>query len=356
MMKKKINKILFAMTTAVYILGTAGCRNGETPDVSTTAVTAAASETEVSVHEEMPDVRQLAEVFVSKAETIYSCEQEINTDLDMDITVYGETRNLSFTTRTLSQTTKEPFVMKATSSVDMADEEGNPLSITQEMYTEKTGDGLLTLYSQSGEDENAEWTKTVIEMPENTTDLLDVQLFKSIVEGKTEAVMSPETETAEGKECFVVDTYLTVEETEEAMSNAASILSQMGIPTDLYPEDMFKDLSVPTKVWIDVQTGLPVKTEQDLTEALNRIMEKLINTLIDNEAAAQALTDGTAQTEEAADGDTAAESAAQTVPDVSMKINRYSTEVIFRGYNEFEQIVIPENVRGAKTADLYYAQ
>ena len=132
----------------------------------------------------------------------------------------------------------------------------------------------------------------------------------------------------------MVETYLSGDETGEAAVTANSILAQFGYPEEMYAEDLFKDIKVPAKYWIDVETGLPVKSEQDMSQAMGRIMNSVINALASS-----------------GEGTTGSESASGLPFDIEITSNKCVAQILYRDFNAIGEIVIPEEVRNAETAE-----
>jgi len=324
-------RVALAIVLAAGALALSACGNTGNPETVSTAVT---SEAEPAVEPETPDVRQLARVFVEKVSAVESCEQELSLDLDMEIAAQGESIKIQLTSNTLTRFTKDPYVAKAQSTVEVKSGNGDPILASHETYTEKTGENQYIIYNKAGEEEDAGWSKTAVELPDSSTDILDHKLFEAIERGETEAALSPETETVEGKVCFMVETYLSGDETGEAAVTANAILAQFGYPEEMYAEDLFKDIKVPAKYWIDVETGLPVKSEQDMSQAMGRIMNSVINALASS-----------------GEGTTGSESASGLPFNIEITSNKCVAQILYRDFNAIGEIVIPEEVRNAETAE-----
>lgn len=321
----------------------------------------AASEKEIALEQGMPDVQQLAGLMIEKAEAMKSIEQKVDMSYGLSVTEDGErTMGVRAQTVITSQVTKDPYVMKSDTQMELINSGGDDasggnsssggdsasgsddaagsetaddtvLSLTSNMYAEKTGDSQLTLYSKNraaNDTAEADWTKVILDIPGQKYDLLDADLFRSIESGEKEAVLEPDLETVAGKNCYVIH---TVMDCESAPSELLSMLQQMGMPDEMITEDMLRDIRINMVMWVDSETGLPVMFEQDLTEAGN----KLLNSLFAATLSPQGSTG-----ENAADQDLSI--------DYQFEFSDYTVVTTFTGFDTVDRIDIPEEARNAE--------
>lgn len=356
-------RIIAAALAAAVFLCFSGCGRTEPPTAESAAGgTTAASEMEIALEQGMPDVRQLAGVMIEKAEEIQSLEQKVDMAYELFVTEDGE-RTMSIRSQTVmtSQVTKDPYVMKTDTQMELANTSGDSatggddasdsagasgndsaagsddipggemLSLTSNMYAEKTGDNKLAVYTKNSvanDTAEAVWTKVILAMPGQKYDLLDADLFRSIESGEKEAVLEPDLETAAGKNCYVIH---TVMDYDSASSELLSMLQQMGMPDEMITEDMIRDIRINMVMWVDSETGLPVMYQQDLTDVGNSLLNSIFM---------KALSPQGSTGENAEDQDLSI--------DYQFEFSDYTVVTSFTGFDTVDRIDIPEEARNAE--------
>ena len=385
--KAPARMIAVFLTTAAVCLSACGKTPGTEP--SSEGATSASTAAEISADgesshaspegaaDEVPSSQVTAQALVQRlldqVPSIRSLEQESQVSLDTTTTLSDNSSNLKMDVTNIAEMTLNPFVMHMTSSTKMqtntsaeagesedasqqtengtsqsesdtpengsaASPNGNDSSqnIEMESYMETGEDGQTTFYSLLPTNES--WTKTTFQFAEDSTDPFSQDFLRSIESGKTSASVFPETEEAEGKICYVMDTSLEGEYIADTLQTVSTTLSQMGMPADSFKEDLFEGVSVKMRYWIDAETGLPVKIEEDLTELGNALFNAMISEM--------------ASTAEAsANADTSADTAdSAQMPPMEFTIHNYTGTIIMRNYNGVDEITIPEEVLNAKDA------
>lgn len=342
-----IKKVLVVSLAIACVLSISGCGTMELPAAdSATGADTAENEMTIALEQGMPDIQQISRVVIEKAESIRSIEQ--NAVLIYDMTLKNGEHMMSMIAQAemTSQVTKNPYVVKSVTRVNMAntseeevvsdkssDPGSNEITVTSTMYAEKTGDKQLTIYTRN-DAVAADWTKMSLVMPEQEYELFDVNLFKLIESGEKEAVLEPERESVDGKECYVIKTVLDYD---TSSVEVLSLLQQMGMPEEVVTGDVLNDIRINTIMWIDTETGLPVMYEQDLTEAGN----KLLNSLFGSQ-------------DLSSQGDTGENREASAIPaDYQFEFGKYTATTRFTGFNTIDRIIIPEEARNARELNDY---
>jgi hypothetical protein len=396
--KAPARMIAVILTTAAVCLSACGRTPGADP--SSEGSTSASTAAEVSADREsspaspegpadegpssqVVTAQTLVQRILDQAPSIRSLEQETNVSMDMTMAVSDNSSDLKMDVVSIAEMTLDPLVMHMTSSTKMqtntsaeagesedasqqtengtsqsesdtpengsaASPNGNDSSqnIEMESYMEIGKDGQTIFYSKLPTNES--WTKSTFQFDADSTDPFSQDFLRSIESGKTAASVLPETEEAEGKTCYVMDTSLEGEYIADTLQTVSSTLSQMGMPADTFQEDLFEGLSVKMRYWIDTETGLPVKIEEDLTElgeALFNAMMKDIMSKAEESANGSSSSD-TAGT--AGSGSASADSA--EMPPLAFTVHNYTGTIIMRNYNGVDEITIPEEVLNAKDA------
>ena len=386
--KAPARMIAVILTTAAVCLSACGRAPGADPssEGSTSASTAAEVSADGESSPASPEgpadegpssqvvtAQTLVQRILDQAPSIRSLEQETNVSMDMTMAVSDNSSDLKMDVVSIAEMTLDPLVMHMTSSTKMqtntsaeagesedasqqtengtsqsesdtpengsaASPNGNDSSqnIEMESYMETGEDGQTTFYSLLPTNES--WTKTTFQFAEDSTDPFSQDFLRSIESGKTSASVFPETEEAEGKICYVMDTSLEGEYIADTLQTVSTTLSQMGMPADSFKEDLFDGVTVKMRYWIDAETGLPVKIEEDLTELGNALFNAMISEM-------------TSTAEASANADTSADTAdSAQMPPMEFTIHNYTGTIIMRNYNGVDEITIPEEVRNARDA------
>ena len=379
--KAPARMIAVFLTTAAVCLSACGKTPGTEP--SSEGATSASTAAEISADgesshaspegaaDEVPSSQVTAQALVQRlldqVPSIRSLEQESQVSLDTTTTLSDNSSNLKMDVTNIAEMTLDPFVMHMTSSTKMqtntsieasgndtsesgsdASQNGNdtPQNIEMESYMEIGKDGQTIFYSKLPTNES--WTKSTFQFDADSTDPFSQDFLRSIESGKTAASVLPETEEAEGKTCYVMDTSLEGEYIADTLQTVSSTLSQMGMPADTFQEDLFEGLSVKMRYWIDTETGLPVKIEEDLTELGEALFNAMMKDLMSKaeESANGSSSSDTAGT--AGSGSASADSA--EMPPLAFTVHNYTGTIIMRNYNGVDEITIPEEVLNAKDA------
>lgn len=322
---KMKKRVLISILMFVTMLLMVGCGEEEPSSIAHTMV----DQSDIVLQEDFPDAQQLAHVLLDKVKTINSVEQEMIARYKINVLIGEESSEQSVSVNSITQTVLDPLVVKMQS---VAEHSNTDEIVKTEIYTEKTSYNEITMYLKGGED--SPWLKTTMDIPAGIEDVLNAGLFELIESGETKATVLGETEYVEGKECYVVETYLNSGNAEEAMSNVLSLLQNSGLPQISIEEGTFKEIKISTKIWIDTQSGLPVKFEQDLTDLCNALMEAMLGSLM---YSATGMSDNKTDV--------------QDELNYKITVTDYISEIYYRRYNEIESIEIPENV--ISTSEVY---
>lgn len=386
--KAPARMIAVILTTAAVCLSACGRTPGADPSsegstsASTAAEVSADGESSPASPEDPADegpssqvvtAQTLVQRILDQAPSIRSLEQETNVSMDMTMAVSDNSSDLKMDVVSIAEMTLDPLVMHMTSSTKMqtntsaeagesedasqqtgngtsqsesdtpengsaASPNGNDSSqnIEMESYMEMGKDGQTIFYSKLPANES--WTKTSFQFDAASSDPFSQDFLRSIESGESQASVLPETEVVEEKTCYVMDTSLEGEYIADTLQTVSTTLSQMGMPADSFKEDLFEGVSVKMRYWIDAETGLPVKIEEDLTELGNALFNAMISEM--------------ASTAEAsANADTSADTAdSAQMPSMEFTVHNYTGTVIMRNYNGVAEITIPEEVRNARDA------
>ena len=89
------------------------------------------------------------------------------------------------------------------------------------------------------------------------------------------------TEQVNGKDAVKYEGTISNEELSEVMETAgtADSLTQLGITEDQVVA-MYSELGdLPVQVWIETESGLPVKYEMDMTDMMQKLMDKVVESM-----------------------------------------------------------------------------
>lgn len=330
--------VLASVIMTAAVLSLTGCSGeGAASSGSTSSTADVAAAQPGALEPVQPDARELAQTVLTQSESVKSAAMDMNVRFSLSLSAAGEENQISSAVRSLVETTTDPFATHSVSSIETdpqeaaedTEEAASPLTV--ETFGELTEDGRYAVYSK-GTGEEA-WSKYTVSMADASTDIFDKSLLGSIAAGETPASVSPDTDIVNGKTCYVMETALQGDLAKQSLDTAISTLSEMGMQVTDLPEDIFQDVEVAARLWIDADTGLYVKMTEDLTELGNALFNALFQTMMP------------AVTETAGDASTAA---AQDVPEISFEFQEYAVEVLFTDYNSIDGITIPEEARAAQ--------
>ena len=340
---------------AVFLAGCGG-------DAAASGSTGASGEEAAVRTTTIPDAQQLARLVIDQSETVSSAEMDSTVRMHMSIKAGEEEQGFGGEMKSYIRTILEPLTIHMVSVSDLTAEEAAPAGgtgeeeapaggtnggeaptggtggdespLNMETYGEMTENGRFATYTKTGGTDS--WSKTVVAVPESSSDIFNIELLQSIVSGETEASVSPATDFVDGKECYVLNTFLSGELAQSSLETASAILSEIGLSLQDLPEDLLKDTKVKTVIWVDLETGLPTKIEQDLAELGNTLFNELFKSLLSSYESSGESSTG----------------AAQEMPAFAFHFSEYSSEIIFRSFNTVPEIIIPKEARDAEEISL----
>lgn len=254
-MKKKILMLLLAAT---LILSTTAC-GGKKDD----AASAESSETQTEEEAEVEEIDALAAA-VENMEDVTNMEAQMVMDMSMEMSAEGESQAVDFITTMDMAFFSEPRKVKVIMTIDM----GELGSAEQSIYGEVLEDGTGMLYLYDG----ASWQSmevSVADLGQYDAGSSMLSLINSGSEYTLEGM-----EDVDGKNAYKYSCVTSGEEAKQMLlsSGATDSLSSLGVTTEQLESSIGDVGDITEYVWIDEATLYPVKYETDMTEAMDKLM------------------------------------------------------------------------------------
>lgn len=280
----KLRKMFAAAIAAVMTISAAGC--GSTPVMETAEV---------------------EELLTLSQETMASVESmAAEMTMEMDMSMGDETMETTTVANILTK--QNPLLMQMDMSVVMEDGSEAQQMV---MYAEEV-DGKLQTYVSSADT----WYGQTMELGE--LGQYDAEANMELYLNNIESFTATAEEEINGTKTTKIEGIITGEAMEKAIteSGMADSAASMGV-TEAQLQEMYADLGdLPITLWIDGE-GYVLKYEMDMTEMMQKIMQKAMEAV------------GGAETE------------------LSVKIEKTSISMVCSDFNNVGEIIIPDE---AKTA------
>lgn len=254
-MKKKILMLLLAAT---LILSTTAC-GGKKDD----AAPAESSETQAEEEAEVEEIDALAAA-VENMEDVTNMEAQMVMDMSMEVSAEGESQAVDFITTMDMAFFSEPRKIKVAMTIDM----GELGSAEQSIYGEVLEDGTGMMYLYDG----ASWQSMEVSASElGQYDAGSSML--SLIDNGSEYTLEG-MEDVDGKNAYKYSCVTSGEEAKQMLlsSGATDSLSSLGVTTEQLESSIGDVGEITEYVWIDEATLYPVKYETDMTEAMDKLM------------------------------------------------------------------------------------
>lgn len=203
-------------------------------------------------------------------------------DIEMDMTIgaAGMTTEMGMDVNYVMnmKMQADPYLVYADLAMDMAMEAmGQTMeeTVNSEIYVELV-DGQIVGYVF--DESTGSWQTSDVDMTEMLESVgknMDYTFMKDMI---PEIVLDEEKQTMNGKEVYVVRMTITGEQMQKATGGAVdmgSILGQAGLDVEMD----FSALSVPTVMYIDAETYLPVRVEMEMI-GMDEMMKSMLNQMI----------------------------------------------------------------------------
>lgn len=286
----KLSKMFAAAIAAVMTISAAGC--GSTPVMETAEV---------------------EELLTLSQETMASVESmAAEMTMEMDMSMGDETMETTTVANILTK--QNPLLMQMDMSVVMEDGSEAQQMV---MYAEEV-DGKLQTYVSSADT----WYGQTMELGE--LGQYDAEANMELYLNNIESFTATAEEEINGTKTTKIEGIITGEAMEKAIteSGMADSAASMGV-TEAQLQEMYADLGdLPITLWIDGE-GYVLKYEMDMTEMMQKIMQKAMEAV------------GGAETE------------------LSVKIEKTSISMVCSDFNNVGEIIIPDE---AKTAAFLTAE
>lgn len=286
----KLRKMFAAAIAAVMTISAAGC--GSTPVMETAEV---------------------EELLTLSQETMASVESmAAEMTMEMDMSMGDETMETTTVANILTK--QNPLLMQMDMSVVMEDGSEAQQMV---MYAEEV-DGKLQTYVSSADT----WYGQTMELGE--LGQYDAEANMELYLNNIESFTATAEEEINGTKTTKIEGIITGEAMEKAIteSGMADSAASMGV-TEAQLQEMYADLGdLPITLWIDGE-GYVLKYEMDMTEMMQKIMQKAMEAV------------GGAETE------------------LSVKIEKTSISMVCSDFNNVGEIIIPDE---AKTAAFLTAE
>lgn len=323
-MKQKNLRLAAGILAGVMTVSMTACgaKNTDTAaDAATTAAAAAVSTeeeavevatTEAAVEEEEATAVSVARDTIEAMRDVRSLNQEMNLTLEAGISAQGVNTSMKMAMEMDADVSTDPYLMRAEMNMSIT-----ALDQTQEteleMYAEKPeSDFVVYMRTKEGTDDGA-WTKTTQSAAGMNTDLYSRAIYEAIADNKTDAELQEETQTIDGKECYVIDVALSGELFTDAIGAAGEAIGQsdLGAAAD--------GTSAPARLYVEKETSYPVKMEVDAKEFGGAIINAVMGNSVETEG-------------------------------VDISVENYTLESTFEDFNDIEAIEIPEEAKNASEA------
>lgn len=254
-MKKKILMLLLAATLTLSATACGGKDDNTAPAESSEV------QTEEEAEEEEIDAFAAA---VENMEDVTNMEAQMVMDMSMEISAEGESQAVDFTTTMDMAFFSEPRKIKAVMNIDM----GELGSAEQSIYGEVSEDGTGMMYLYDG----ASWQS----MEVSAADLGQYDAgsnMLSLIDNGSEYTLEG-MEDVDGKNAYKYSCVTSGEEAKQMLlsSGATDSLSSLGLTAEQLESSIGDVGEITEYVWIDEATLYPVKYESDMTEAMDKLM------------------------------------------------------------------------------------
>ena len=282
--QKKLALLLAVCITVLALAGCGGKKTGDSSQSSADPSGTASTSQQVQPLEEITAetlAKKVAEVTRGKALT------QIKTVMEMDVTMSAQGTSMTMLMDMVSQAkmSADPFLtyMETESFIEM---DGQEMSESSQIYIQQADDQLVTYTHLNSTDEWV-WEEVAV-----TPELLEAQTDEyGWLENKAaeELTLEESTQTLDGHTVYVLHCTLTGDEMMEAagaggINGLEEALAVGGVETA-----DFSALTMPTTIYIDAETYLPLKREMEIlgmSELMNSIaasanadMQMTINTV-----------------------------------------------------------------------------
>ena len=253
-----------------------------------------------------PSAESLLKDVVNNLDKIESVSAKSNMDVDVSITMYGETVNYKSTLDITTDITTSPDVMhsKGTLSLNLFGAQ-NDMNI--ESYFVTDSDGNTVTYEKTFD--NTGWR-----LSDST---LNTKNFVSIVRDLAASDMKMEVTEEKEKDEYLVSGKVPHDILKELIGTA--LFSNTMISTELANGNYdFSNFEPVVNIYVDKSKKLPTKISIDFTNDFNTLVH---SATIDS-----------------------AELDAQNPNTPDMDVNKFTLNIAFSGYNEIDKIEVPQDV------------
>lgn len=225
--------------------------------------TAAALVPEQAIQAKEPTAKEILVQMQKKLNSVKGYEATANTDINMKISVLGESETMSMKMVQDMTQFMDPLKAKMTLKMDMK-VSGETQKETSEIYYEKKGKQLVMYTKESGK-----WSKRNISLEDFEEDVLGMNVAEygsDLVKAK----LLSSNEKVGSKEAYLISGTITGESMKDLME-ASGALDAAGSEINM---DSFKNLKGFTvKYWVDKKTMYPIKATVDMKGFMQSIME-----------------------------------------------------------------------------------
>ncbi len=217
-----------------------------------------------------------------KMEKLQSYRMDLEMDMEMSLSVLGQSMDMSLHLDGVSDVNTEPMKMKMDMSMEMMGENARILS-----YGEKDADSFVSYVSPDG---GATWGKQTLD-GSGIPGYVDKKDFGMLLK-LAQRFEKSGTETVRGSEALVYTGNIEGAEIEEAIA-LSGVLDSMYESLGLDPEDVDVDVgaggSIPTAIAIDKKSGMIVRYTMDMSEIMQNLLPAVMEQLLHSYAAQSGL-------------------------------------------------------------------
>lgn len=265
---------------------------------------------------------------------------EFTGELDIDVSIEIQTMSVGVLAEGKADVsvTEDATHIKGSGSVKAMDENEDA---EFEMYMME-GKDEITVYADMGEG----WTKSVTEDEDEVDDVLMVMeavkihnLIDILSDHDDDLELADDTEKVGKNKAYVIEGTVSGEYLEDLLKSIDVDEIQDEVDSMLEETDVdFSDYEVEIRLLIDTKTKLPVSLELDFADAVTKIVEEVMETMM----GFQSMYDDEMDYEDYDEDDEDDEDPAD---EISVKVKTCRIELEFASFNEVDEIEVPKKVR-----------
>ena len=256
-----------------------------------------------------------AETVLAKAQAAFEEVKSMHYAMDMDMGFTADGESISIKTNAEADYIVYPTQMDMDMTMSMMD----LFDMTVKMYLIQEEDGYTVYTGMDDGEGNITWSRDTMDDLDNLAQY-DASCSMELYLDSSSSFVENGTEEVAGVTATRYDGVITQESLDEVMETSGVLDEFEAFGVEGLDEMLHEMGDLPVSVWIDPDSGLPVKYEMDMTAMMQNMMEKL---MAQDEAAAGA----------------------------AMTVDKCHLSMAFSDYNAIDAVHIPQEALDAPTAD-----